>query len=174
MATLKTPNGKGKYRDLEAKEDVTNYIFNPWKMPHNYCGFMGVRSQDISGSMMQISAKFKKENGVQLRHFIISFSPYELRDFSIANEIGSLAMRFFGREYQTVYAVHEKHYNPHIHIVINSVSCVDGHRYYGTKREFYAMMNYFRRVLLSYGITELVYVKDEDEISLYNAASRRL
>lgn len=39
MAALKTPNGKGKYRDFEAKEYVTTYILNPYKMPHKYCGF---------------------------------------------------------------------------------------------------------------------------------------
>lgn len=163
MAALKTPNGKGKYRDIEAKEYVTTYILNPYKMPHNYWGLWRTDPRNIAGSMMNVSHKFGKENGVQLRHFIISFSTYELKDFSIANEIGHLVMRFFGREYQTVYAVHEKADNPHIHIIINSVSYIDGHRYYGTRKEFYDMMRYLNRVLHGYGITELVYVKDEDE-----------
>ena len=163
MATLKTPNGKGKYRDMEAKEYVTTYILNPYKMPHRYCGYMRINPRDIAESMMSVSAKFHKENGVQLRHFIISFSPDELRDFRIAWEIGYLAMGFFGREYQGVYAVHEKPENPHIHIVTNSVSYIDGHRYGGTKKEFYNMMNYLKSVLFRYGITELIYVPNDEQ-----------
>lgn len=162
MATLKTPNGKGKYRDLEAKEYVTTYILNPYKMPHKYCGFWMVDPRDIAGSMMKGSVNFNKENGVQLRHFIISFSPKELKDYRIANEMGNLAMRFFGKEYQAVYAVHEKSENPHIHIVINSVSHIDGHRYGGTKKEFYNMMNYLKSVLFRYGVKELIYVPNDE------------
>lgn len=163
MAKIKTANEKGKYRDLESKDDVIGYVLNPYKTPHHYCGYVMVNPNNIAGSMMAVSSNFHKENGVQIRHFILSFDPKELSGFRIADEIGYLTMRFFGKEYQTIYAVHEKPDNPHIHIVINSVSYVDGHRYYGTRKEFYDMMNYLRSILFKYGIKELIYVPNDEQ-----------
>ena len=72
-------------------------------------------------------------------------------------------MRYFGKEYQTIYAVHEKPENPHIHIGTNSVSFIDGHRYGGTRKEFYHMMNYLKSVLFRYGIKELHYVPNDEQ-----------
>ena len=54
-----------------------------------------------------------------------------------------------------VYAVHENPANPHIHIVMNSVSYVDGHRYYGTKKEHYDLMKVIKHSLLIHGIYKL-------------------
>lgn len=161
MATLKTANGKGKYRDLDAKGDLINYILNPYKTPHNLTGGAGVDPNNIAYSMSEISANFGKENGVQLRHFILSFSPYELCDLEIAEQIARDVVHYFLREYQTVYSVHEDTDHLHIHIVINSVSHVDGHRYYGTKREFHSFMAYLKKVLFKYGINRLTYVSNK-------------
>lgn len=63
-----------------------------------------------------------------------------------------------GAEYQTVSAVHEDKQHLHIHTVINSVSYVDGHRYRGTKQEFYTMKDQVRQILRRYGIDRLDYV----------------
>ena len=43
---------------------------------------------------------------------------------------------------------------------MNSVSYVDGHRYYGTKKEHHAMMDVIRDVLKEYCIKELRYVSN--------------
>lgn len=163
MATLKTANGKCKYFDSEAKHDVITYVLNPYKSPHGYRGYAKVNPQDPIESMMEVSEKFGKSTGVQLRHFIISFSSYGVNDYDVVNKIAQAALWYFGREYQGIYAVHEKPQNPHIHIVINSVSYVDGHRYYGTKKEFYDMMKYLRGILFRHGIKELIYVRNDEQ-----------
>lgn len=157
MAILKTANTVGKYYDVNAKQDVINYILKPNKMIHRYFGSIGVDQVHIAESMQRVSERFSKAKGVQLRHFILSFYPEELHDPRTANEIGAKIIQWFGQEYQSVYSVHEDKSYLHIHIVINSVSYIDGHRYYGTKKEFYEFKNVIRRLLSSYGIYRLEY-----------------
>lgn len=157
MATLKTANTRGKYHDPYAKEDLINYILNPQKARHYSCGY-NVNFDNPADSMEQVSAHYNKTDGVQLRHFIISFHPTELDKPKIANAIAMQIAGFFVFEYQTVYAVHEDKYHLHIHMVINSVSYVDGHRYKGTKKEFYDFKNYLSEVLADYGIYGLRYI----------------
>lgn len=157
MAVLESFNGKGNYRNENAMELVKDYIFNPCKAISGYLGGYGVSCQCPAESMMIISEKFGKKNGVQLRHYALSFALYELNNPKIANEIGYRISAFIGKEYQTLYAVHENRDHLHIHIVANSVSYIDGHRFYGRKQEFYALMEGIRRILRDYGI-KLMYM----------------
>ena len=160
MAIFKTANGKGKYYDAESKEQVLKYVLNPYKMTHGYYGAYGVDTCDIVGSMNEVSKRFGKTEGVQLRHFILSFDDREVLSFKVVNEIAMKIAYRLGKEFQLIYAVHETQEHPHIHFVMNSVSYVDGHRYYGTKKEHHAMMDSIRRVLREYCIKELKYVSN--------------
>ncbi len=157
MAVLKTANTKGKYYETHAKEDVIKYILNPYKA-QNYCGTFGVNINNPAESMEMISSYYDKTSGVQLRHFVISFYPEEVDDAKTVNDIAKKFANFFFREYQVIYAVHEDKPHLHIHIVINSVSYIDGHRYYGTRAEFKSMEKYMKSVLRKYGIYRLDYV----------------
>ena len=156
MAILKTANTKGKYYEDHSKDDVIQYVLNPDKA-RSYYGSYGVNINAPAESMNIVSAHFGKSQGVQLRHFIISFYPDELNDPAIANEIAKEFMVFFSNDYQTIYAVHQDKPHLHIHIIINSVSYVDGHRYYGTRAEFKSMQKYMQNVLKKYGIPCLEY-----------------
>ena len=86
MATLKVLNGKGKYHDLGARADVAHYICNPLKAESGFTGGFGV-TRDIVGSMDDVAIRFNKVNGVQLRHFVLSFTPDEIDDPEEVNEI---------------------------------------------------------------------------------------
>ncbi len=155
MAVFKTANTKDKYYEPSAKETVIEYILNPQKAMHYYGGY-GVDCSNPAQSMTAISEKFNKTSGVQLRHFIVAFYPYELSNPAIANEIAQKLIGFFASEYQVIHAVHEDKPHLHIHIVINSVSYIDGHRYKGTRLEFNNMKNYWSLILRQYGMT-LIY-----------------
>ena len=134
MATFKTGNKAGKYFDPAAKQTVFDYMNLPHKTIHDYRGCAGVDPSNPVQDMMDTSAQFGKTTGVQLRHFILSFSPEELD------------------------AVHEDGANLHIHLMFNSVSYLDGHRYYGRREEFYSLFNWLKALLRRYGIYYLVYV----------------
>lgn len=141
MAIFKTVNEKGKYRDLEARETVARYIFNPRKALSKLWGGVCV-TEDVVGSMDEIAKKFNKTEGVQLRHFVVAFRPEEVNKPEIANEIACELARFIGREYQVAFAIHEDTEYLHIHFMQNSISYVDGHRYYGTRKEYYNLLNF--------------------------------
>lgn len=164
MAILKTFNGNGNYRNENAMELVTDYIFNPYKTISGYYGGYGVSSQCPAESMMIVSEQFGKSKGVQLRHYVLSFAPCELTNPIVANEIGGRIAQFIGREYQALYAVHENREHLHIHIVSNSVSYIDGHRFYGRRKEFYKLMDGMQKILCDYGIYRLIYDSQKENI----------
>ena len=158
MATFKVVNCKGKYFDADAKPDIIRYILSPEKTACGYCGYVAVDPQDPAASMNAVSERFGKADGVQLRHFIVSFQPGELTDPAVVDEIAQEAAEFFEHEYQTVYAVHADKPSLHFHLVINSVSYIDGHRYRGTRKEFYDFKNNLKQILRGYGIPQLQYI----------------
>lgn len=73
MAIYYTVNRRSKYHDYESKEDVGNYILNPFKIPNGYVGFMNVDPRNPALSMHQCSAAYGKDKGIQIRHFVVSF-----------------------------------------------------------------------------------------------------
>ena len=158
MAILKCANEKGKYHDPDARASAINYILSPLKASHYYGGY-GVDLIDIAGSMDEVAMYYGKTTGVQLRHYIISFSSYENITPAKANKIAMAAASFFKDEYQVIFAVHEDSNIPHIHILFNAISYVGGHRYCGTRKEFYEFFNYLRNILKYYfGVYSLQYV----------------
>lgn len=158
MTVLKTANCRSKYHDLQSKENVIDYIFNLKKMPHNYLGYYGVDIKNPEKSIELVSAQFGKADGVQLRYFIISFESGELMDIIFANIISHQVRKYLNTQFQVVYAAHENPANPHIHIVMNPVSHVDGRRYYGIRKERYDLMKAIRHSLHRHDIYKLQYV----------------
>lgn len=110
------------------------------------------------GCMEQVSRHFGKESGVRLRHFVVSFHPKELNEVEIVDEIAQRVANWLGQEYPVLYGVHEDKDHLHFHLAMNAVSHVDGHRYRGTKREFYALQNAIQDILMDYGIFSIRYV----------------
>ena len=139
MATVKFLNAAGKYDDPAAREDVIRYITQKVKTPSGYIGAYGVDIPCAAQQMQEVSASFKKDNKIRIRHFVVSFyrneqiSPYK------ANMIASMIAHEIGQRYQCIYAVHEDTYHMHFHFVFNPVSFVDGHKYSGTKEEHKAL-----------------------------------
>jgi hypothetical protein len=164
MATLITGNGNGKYHDSSALHDVITYVLNTRKAPNYFGGFRVDRYNPIE-DMQRVTEMFDKTNGVQLRHFIISFSPEETRSASIVNDIACMIVPYLGREYQTVFAVHEDTTHLHIHIVCNAISYLDGHRYRGSKKEFYDFICHCNQILRMFRMGNLRYVSNKQNSS---------
>lgn len=85
-------------------------------------------------NQMALTKKFfHKENGRQGYHIIQSFNGKEVSPQE-ANEIGTLlAEELFGDKYQAIVCTHINKDNVHNHIVLNSVSFIDGSKYHNSK-----------------------------------------
>ena len=87
--------------------------------------------------MRKTKEKFGKTGGVLGYHFIQSFAPGEVTPEQ-AHEIGcEFARRLFGEDYEVVIGTHLDKAHPHNHIVVNSVSRTDGHKYHSSPESYY-------------------------------------
>lgn len=172
MALLKPLNGKDRYHNADAREKLTHYMFNPCKAESGYVGGVHVDPNDIAGSMKRVVDHYHqdKPRTVQLRHFVLAFPPEELDEPAIVCEIAQDIARYIGEDYQTIFSVHEDTQNLHAHIMFNSVSYRDGHRYRGTKKEHYDLLRETKEVLHCYGINRLITVKARSDIDVQNAS----
>lgn len=80
--------------------------------------------------MRFVKKAFHKEEGVELKHFIISFTSSELCriDFDDILKLGFWIGEIFA-EHQMIYAIHVDTRHVHLHVVMNTVSFIDGHKY---------------------------------------------
>lgn len=99
---------------------------------------LNCRSAETAFAAMQkTKKKYKKTGGVLGYHFIQSFAPGEVTPEQ-AHEIGcEFARRLFGNDFEVVIGTHLDKAHPHNHIVVNSVSCVDGQKYHSNPESYY-------------------------------------
>lgn len=148
----------GKYFDEAAYQDAINYIFNPDNA--SYCGGLGVSStESASAEMLDTAIAFGKNNGKRLRHSVLSFEENEYVSPELADQYAQEIIQHYGAEYQTVYAVHTNTDNTHIHFVMNQISYIDGHRYRGKKKDYYAFKKHMSN------ITHLPIIMSKDKAS---------
>lgn len=102
-----------------------------------------------------VKTVYHKTSGRQVYHMILGFNQVEEALLMSSHMIDSYAYQvayyFYNLGYQTVYAVHRNQENLHIHIVINSVSYVDGRKYqtdFGTGKK--ELEEYFNWLLWGY------------------------
>ena len=99
---------------------------------------LNCRSAETAFAAMQkTKKKYKKMGGVLGYHFIQSFAPGEVTPEQ-AHEIGcEFARRLFGEDFEAVIGTHLDKAHPHNHIVVNSVSRTDGHKYHSSPESYY-------------------------------------
>ena len=90
--------------------------------------------------MISTKEKWGKKDGVQGYHIIQSFKPGEVTP-ELAHAIGmEFAQKLFGDRYEAVVATHLNKHHYHNHIVINSVSFVDGKKYHSNQKSYFQML----------------------------------
>ncbi len=104
--------------------------------------------------MMAAKSKFGKTDGVVAYHGIQAFAHGEATPES-AHEMGvKLARKLWGDKYQVIVATHlDKENLLHNHFVVNSVSHIDGIRYYRSERDYWLMQQESDRLCREYGLS---------------------
>lgn len=87
--------------------------------------------------MVATKRKYSKEDKVLAYHYIQSFSPGELTP-ELAHSIGvQFAKECFGDRFEVVIGTHLDRKHLHNHIVVNSVSFLDGGKFRSTPKSYY-------------------------------------
>lgn len=104
--------------------------------------------------MMAVKKRFGKENGTIAYHGYQSFAPGEAKP-EIAHKIGvELARRVWGEKYQVVVATHlDKANHLHNHFVLNTVSFVDGIKYYRSAKDYHELQAASDALCREYGLS---------------------
>lgn len=104
--------------------------------------------------MMAVKRHFGKEDGTIAYHGYQSFAPGEASP-EIAHQIGvELARRLWGERYQVVVATHlDKANHLHNHFVLNTVSFVDGKKYYRSAQDYRRMQSVSDALCREYGLS---------------------
>ena len=159
-----------KYRDRYAVEDVVGYILQDAKT----CGSVGGWGVDVrraAWEMERVAALWHKQEGVRIRHWVLTFSREELERLEkrtglparqVLQELGWRCAGFYAGRYQIVFGVHLDEPPFHLHFAMNTVSYVDGKKYAGTKGELYAYEQALKEILGRYGLP-LYHVADRAE-----------
>ncbi len=98
--------------------------------------------ENAKQEMTDTKKRFDKEGGILAHHAYQSFKPGEVTP-KLAHKIGiETAKKMWGDKYEVIVATHMGSHAIHNHILINSVSFVDGKKYNGNKENY----NRFREV----------------------------
>lgn len=126
-------------REKTALDSKIVYATNPEKTEQVFfTDVLNCDSVDTAFKEMQSTKRrFGKTDDVLGYHFIQSFAPGEVTPEQ-AHEIGiEFARRMFGERYEVVIGTHLDKAHLHNHIVINSVSFVDGQKYHSSPESYY-------------------------------------
>lgn len=104
--------------------------------------------------MIAVKKRFGKEEGTVAYHGYQSFAPGEATP-ELAHEIGlALAKKLWGEKYQVLVTTHlDKAHHLHNHFVANTVSFVDGIKYYRSEKDYFAMQRESDRLCREYGLS---------------------
>lgn len=113
------------YPDAGALERVITYVKKT-----ALCGGYGINPNFAYEQMMAVKKAYHTLQGVQLKHFFITFTHSEmgLLDFADILNLGVQTGKLF-REYQMLYCIHLDSGHVHLHFVMNTTSFLDGHKY---------------------------------------------
>lgn len=110
----------------------------------------------VRQEMQAVKKRFGKERGIIAYHGYQSFAPGECTPEQ-AHEIGvKLARQLWGERYQVLVATHlDRENHLHSHFVINTVSFVDGKKFYRSGQDYRAMREASDALCREYGLSVL-------------------
>lgn len=121
---------------------------------HQYISGINCTPATAYEEMLAVKRRFGKMGGIVAYHGYQSFAPGEATP-QIVHEIGlKLAEEVWGDRYQVLVATHlDKANHLHNHLVVNSISFVDGLRYRRTKQDYHRMRTASDRLCREYGLS---------------------
>ncbi len=136
----KTDGNKYNEIALQALHDVMAYASDEYKTEKQlYVSGVNVTPDTAKDKMQQTKLRYGKTHGIIAFHAIQSFKPGEVTP-ELAHKIGvEFAKEMWGDRFEVLIATHLNKEHLHNHFVINSVSFVDGKKYYDNTANYNRM-----------------------------------
>lgn len=157
----------------DAINEVVKYVVNSKKTTLKTNEFNKIEEVLVSGlncnvktaddEFMLVKKRWSKNDGILLYHGVQSFKPGEVNPLT-AHEIGvKLANKMWGEKYQVVVTTHCDRKHIHNHIVINSVSFIDGKKYHHSQKDIYRFRQESDNLCAEYGLSIIDHPKDKGD-----------
>lgn len=158
-----------KYKVIQKNlEAVINYAKNGEKTEHGILvSGINCLPENAYEEMMLIKKNFHKEDGRLGYHFIQSFKGKEVSARECNNIGMELSQSLWGDKYQVLMCTHIDKDNVHNHIILNSVSFIDGSKYHNSNVELALVREKNDDLCIKYGLSvvETDKANKEDEIA---------
>ena len=148
---------EGSYEEqasLHAIDNVVEYAADDMKTERrSYVSCLNCREDTAAAQFMETKRLWGKLGGRVCYHGYQSFKADEVTA-ETAHEIGvKLAQELWGDRFEVVVATHCNTGHYHNHFVINSVSCVDGYKFYNSPADYARMREVSDRLCREYAIS---------------------
>ena len=140
--------------DFQGLRDVLGYTTQDAKTEKQFY-VTGVNCDPVTAceQMERTKFHFRKPDGILAFHGYQAFYPGETTP-EIAHEIGvRLAKQLWGDRFEVVVSTHLDKHHLHNHFVVNSVSCIDGKRYYDNLTTYAKMRQASDRLCREYSLS---------------------
>ena len=133
---------------------ILNYVMKEEKTEKKLLSCLNCTPDMVQEQMEYTKRRWGKYGGRTYKHFVQSFAPEENIDPVQAHQIACqlAASRPEWQDFEVLIATHEDKKHIHTHFVVNSVSCVDGHKIQQSKAELQAMKDYSDQLCAKYGL----------------------
>ena len=117
---------------------------------------------------IKIKERFNKTKGIIAFHAIVSYKPGETTPDE-AHSVGiEIANQMWGDRFQVVVATHLDREHLHNHFIINSVSMVDGKRYYDTRTSYAEFRRHCNQICKEHNLSYMEEKKTKSGINYLN------
>ena len=149
--TVNEDYDKDVFKDLH---NLIDYTTNDIKTEKKcYVSTINCDEENPLEDMINTKKRFNKNDGILAYHAYQSFKENEVTP-ELAHEIGiKLAEEMWGDKFEVVVSTHLNTNHIHNHFVINSVSFIDGKKYYDSKSKYAELRNLSDSICGEYGLS---------------------
>jgi len=118
-------------------DKLIRYVVNPKKTGEQvFVSSIGCQPETAARTWMDTKRRFGRSDGVQAYHLIQSFRPGEITP-ELAHEIGNRFAERYLDGFEVIVGTHVDKAHVHNHIIFNSVSDRDGHKYHSSPASYF-------------------------------------
>ena len=149
------------YQNRDAVYNTINYVFG--SEYYQYSGAVGVlwypslrqchnvkaleeneadsNIEFLANSFHAVKAVYDKTGGQQVVHIVVGFERKDIMNPMLSYIFAEQFANYIGQRFQVIYGVHQgsdySKYYLHVHFIINTISYVDGNRFYDRRGDYF-------------------------------------